>query len=375
MKALALLFDAVNSISLYSIEATEKSSKYKAKWTLVSFIIIASSLVIALLTILTASFCYDWCIKKKKEKKIHDEEERETGQQTSNLSNKTSNTTNEKKKRICELIMQLVFGLLKVVFAGLYFIGDNFENALTIYDDKCAEDSNCAKRKWAKGVSTILLICGILGFRFIPLLEKEAMQIFKLCQINENNNSNRESDDDKKKRSSYILITTLGTIAEADAWYTAITAYVGCSFLIPLWLAFAFVLVGLLSYFILKIVSFTKIKDCNKKYRVLIAFVILSVILSIPYLLGDNKETLDCLLKDEGNCTMKLKAGCAVLHLVLMGFSGGFYFIIFGTYLIILLCEVNEEYDSLKKKTISCNDQEVIDNGKSSKYITEQIQL
>ena len=173
-----------------------------------------------------------------------------------------------------------------------------------------------------------------------------------------------------------MLITTLGTIAEVDAWYTAITAYVGCSFLIPLWLAFAFVLFGLLSYFILKIVSFMKIKNCNiKKYCVLIALVILSVSISIPYLLGDNKETLDCLLKDEGNCTMNLKAGCAVLHLVLMGFSGGFYFIIFGIYLLILLCEVKEEYDSLKKKTISCNDQEVIDNGKSSKYITEQIQL
>ena len=369
MKALALLLDGLNSIISYSIDVSKVSSKDKAKFTRILFITIATLLVILLLAISIVYPCYSYIKKKKREKKICDEETGHGGQQTSGLNNKSN---------VLKFIILGVFGLLKIASTELYFIGDNLENALTAYSDDCTKNSKCDERQIAKKISLVLLIIGITGFYLIPQIEKEVMQIFKIAQQNENSNSNRESDDNKiKNHCSIVLITMLGTIAETDALYTTITTYNACSVLIPLWIGFGLVLIGLILLFSLKIVSFIKInKNCDTKCGKLksfglIVFVIVSLIMSASYILGDNKEALDCHFKVENNCIMNIKGknfGCAVSHLFFMVPPVILYFLIFLFSLFFLLCEVKKEYSSLQEETTPHHDPEVENSRKSISY-------
>ena len=346
------------------IEVIKVPLNVKAKSTLGSLIFIAILLVCLSLAILIVSSWYDWCIKeKKREKKIRDEEEKETGQQTSDLSNKTSNKTSGRERQICETFIQVVFGLLKIASAVLYFIGDNLENTLTTYNDSCPKDSDCAER--IKEASVYLLALGILGFRFISPLEEGVIQVFKVCQNymnkNDNNNSNKESDDDEVKHPCYtIIITMLGTIAEADAWYTAITTSNTCNLKKPFLVGIILVIVGLIIYFSTKMIFIWINDNFNKNARAgLIILVLVLGITSVMYILGDNENVLDCYFK----------AGDK-LHLGFLASSFFIFSIITFICLVSLCWEVKKECDIFKEKT-SHHDEDIKDNSKSSQYLTE----
>ena len=181
-----------------------------------------------------------------------------------------------------------------------YFVGDNLENLITTYPYlKCdPTNSNCGIRVTV--ASIYLLILGIIGFRFIPLIEKRVKGISKAYGIKE-----------EKKEDKYpfytTLIETLGLIAEVDAWYTAITSLSkdnvlksSCSTYITIafWLAYAFIIIALLIYLPFKVFSFNEDKfDCEKyclEYIGQTIAMVLTFIIIMVYVLADNTEPFDC---------------------------------------------------------------------------------
>ena len=115
-----------------------------------------------------------------------------------------------------------------------------------------------------------LHIFGIIGFCFIPLIEKRVKDISKGYR-----------DEDKKEQKHFfytIPIKALGLLVDIDAWYSAMTTLnivlkSPCSIyiMIAFWLAYAFVTIVLLIYLPLKIISFNK-KKCDYDNVVIITF-------------------------------------------------------------------------------------------------------
>ena len=182
-----------------------------------------------------------------------------------------------------------------------YFLGDNLENLITTYPYlKCdPTNSNCGIRVTV--ASIYLLIFGIIGFRFIPLIEKRVQDISKVYG---------DEEKEEKKEDKYpfyaTLIETLGLIAEVDAWYTAMTSLSkdnvlksSCSTYITIafWLAYAFIIIALLIYLPFKVVSFNKKKWKWKycpQYAVLTIAMAITFIIIVLYVLADNSEPFDC---------------------------------------------------------------------------------
>ena len=185
-----------------------------------------------------------------------------------------------------------------------YFVGDNLENLITTYPYlKCdPTNSNCGIRVTV--ASIYLLIFGIIGFRFIPLIEKRVQDISKVYG---------DEEKEEKKEDKYpfyaTLIETLGLIAEVDAWYTAMTSLSkdnvlksSCSTYITIafWLAYAFIIIALLIYLPFKVVSFNEKKcDCGEyclQYTGQTIVMALTFIIIALYVLADNSEPFDCTL-------------------------------------------------------------------------------
>ena len=200
-----------------------------------------------------------------------------------------------------------------------YFLGDNLENSITMYPYlKCdPTNSNCGIRVTV--ASIYLLIVGILGFRFIPLIEKRVKDISKAY-----------SDEEEDKHPYYTtLIEAFGLIAEVDAWYTAMTSLSkgnvlksSCSTYIKvaLWLAYAFIIIALLIYLPLKVVSFKKEKfDCEIyccEYTALTIIMALTFIIIALGVLVNNSEPFDCTFNC-GTSTSKCSRGKDIVQLSL----------------------------------------------------------
>ena len=202
----------------------------------------------------------------------------------------------------CKHAKTLCFGIIMILSTMAYFLGDNLENLITMYPYlKCdPTNSKCGIRTTV--ASIYLLIFGILGFRFIPLIEKRVKDISKAY-----------SDEDEKKEGKHPFYTTLiealGLIAEVDAWYTAMTSLSkdnvlksSCSTYIKVafWLAYSFIIIALLIYLSLKVISFSikkcdfKEYQCHCQYTGLIIVMALTFIIIVLYVLADNSEPFNC---------------------------------------------------------------------------------
>ena len=137
-------------------------------------------------------------------------------------------------------------------------------------------------------ISIYLLIFGIIGFWFVPLIEKRVYR-----------------DEDEDKPSFYtILIKTLGLLVDIDAWYSVMTSLniilkSPCSIyiMITFWLAYVFIIIALVIYLPFKILSCNKKCDCEKycpQYTGLIFVIALTLIIGVMYVFPDNSESSDC---------------------------------------------------------------------------------
>ena len=203
----------------------------------------------------------------------------------------------------------MIFGLLMILSTSSHFIGDNLVYLLTEYKDlNC--DPNSTDTETCGNNATVsaihLLIFGIIGFRFIPLLEKKATHILKKWH----NNESGSSDIDDKTNFYKTAIEPFAMITELDAWYTAIIAVAkdrvfssACSkyVLYGSWVAFGFAIITMGTYFLLKVIDFwctstgSDIREQKHRHRAAIALIhITTWITSGLYILGDNKHPLDC---------------------------------------------------------------------------------
>ena len=250
----------------------------------------------------------------------------------------------------CELMLQVLFGSLMILSTTMYFVGDNLISFVTKYKDlKCdPSDSNSTEvmtcGKHATVSSIYLLIFGIIGFRFIPLVEKKTRRILKLYQNNNNNNT------DNKQRLFYTTaIESLAIITELDAWYTALTTLTKnsvfkstCSnyILTGYWLAVFLIMIILGIYFALAIINIdnkkcTMKQCCNKKctaedHHSYIALMFTIWITSGLYILGDNKEPLDC-YKESSSQTIN------PINIIQLSFVCGSLFFYIGVFVISLV--------------------------------------
>ena len=250
----------------------------------------------------------------------------------------------------CKCAKTLCFGIIMILSTMAYFLGDNLDNLITMYPYlKCdPTNSKCGIR--TTGASICLLIFGILGFRFIPLIEKRVKDISKAY-----------SDEEEKKEDKHPFYTTLiealGLIAEVDAWYTAMTSLSEdnvlknpCSTLVKIafWLAYVFIMIALLIYLPLKVVSFNK-KKCDCKYccqytRLTIVMALTFVIVAL-HVLADNSEPFDCTFKC-GNSTSKCSRDKDIVQLTLtvivLVLSSIIYILVFCL-AIAWVCKWNKE--------------------------------
>ena len=145
-------------------------------------------------------------------------------------------------------------------------------------------------------VSIYLLIFGIIGFCFIPLIEKRVKDISK---------GYRDEDEKEEKHSLYtILIKTLGLLVDIDAWYSAMTSLnivlkSPCSIYIMIifWLAYVFIIIALVIYLPFKIFSSNKKKYDHEKYcppyTGLLIVIALTFIVTVMYIFVDNSDYFD----------------------------------------------------------------------------------
>ena len=179
----------------------------------------------------------------------------------------------------------LCFGIIMILFTTAYFVGDNLKNLIITYSHlKYIQSySSCITL-----ISIYLLIFGIIGFCFIPLIEKRVYR-----------------DEEEDKHSFYtILIKTLGLLVDIDAWYSVMTSLniilkSPCSIyiMITFWLAYVFIIIVLVIYLPFKIFSFNKKCYCEKycpQYTGLIFVITLTFIIAVMYVFADNSESSDC---------------------------------------------------------------------------------
>ena len=257
MKVAALFIDILHFVVFYAIAVSEASSKTKVVVTVILFGIFGIVLLLVSIVILLSKLCDDEC--KQSSFKF--------------------------KKTFC-------FGIIMILSTTAYFIGDNLKNFTDAYLKYVQNYSS-----FITMVSIYLLIFGIIGFCFIPLIEKKVKDISK---------GFRDDDEKEEKHSLYtILIKTLGLLVDIDAWYSAMTSLnivlkSPCSIYIMIifWLAYVFIIIALLIYLPFKIFSFNK-KKCDREkycppYTGLLIVIALTFLVTVMYIFVDNTDSFDC---------------------------------------------------------------------------------
>ena len=259
MKVAALFIDILHFVVFYAIAVSEASSKTKVVVTVILFGILGIVLLLVSIVILLSKLCGDEC--KQSSFKF--------------------------KKTLC-------FGIIMILSTTAYFIGDNLKN-LIITDAYLKYVQNYSS--FITMVSIYLLIFGIIGFCFIPLIEKRVKDISK---------GYRDEDEKEEKHSFYTIpIKTLGLLVDVDAWYSAMTSLnivlkSLCSIyiMITFWLAYVFIIIVLVIYLPFKIFSFNKKKCDHEKYcppyTGLLIVIALTFIVTVMYIFDDNGDFFDC---------------------------------------------------------------------------------
>ena len=204
------------------------------------------------------------------------------------------------------VFLQIFFGVMMTLSTSSYYIGDNLVSFVTEYKDlnchpthtNSTEAKTCGKKATISAI--YMLIFGVIGFRFIPLLEKKATILLNLMP--QSNATNKNEED--KNHFYTTIIESFAMITELDAWYTAIITVAKynafkftCSkdVTTSFWIAFGLVMIGLGAYLALTCtITFCKKRDYYMYVAIICASFFCLWIISAFYILGDNKQPLDC---------------------------------------------------------------------------------
>ena len=212
------------------------------------------------------------------------------------------------------VFLQIFFGVMMTISTSSYYIGDNLVNFVTEYKElnchpthtNSTEATTCGKKATISAI--YLLIFGVIGFRFIPFVEKKATILINLTPNSTTNDDERPNsttnDNEEDKNHFYTtVIESFAMITELDAWYTTIITVAKynifnftCSkeMTIAFWVAFGLIMLGFGAYLALTCTLTLKKRD-SCIYVAIISTTILCVwIISAFYMLGDNKHPLDC---------------------------------------------------------------------------------
>ena len=340
MKIIAFTFDALNSVVFYVIAINGVSSKGK----------IAASLFGVLGFVLLITSCIFLHFK---------------------CSWNTIKSFRSKSKYVCYgIILQTIFGLLMIMSTSSYFLGDNLVYLLTEYKDlNCDPNSTdtaetCGKKATVSSIH--LLIFGIIGFRFIPLLEEKATHILKRRL----NNGTDSSDIDDKTNFYKTAIESFAMTTELDAWYTAIITVAkdkvfssACSKYVLYGSCAAFVLgmIALGIYLLLTVIDF-RCKQCTsdsseQKHRHCTAITFIYITLWITsglYILGDNKHPLDCFEESIPTNIIHLTFVCGSLLFYFKAFLGPFivnFVALYYQQIASFLADVHWPHTYIKRQT------------------------
>ena len=207
------------------------------------------------------------------------------------------------------VFLQIFFGVMMTLSTSSYYVGDNLVTFVTEYKDlnchpthtNSTEAKTCGKRATMSAI--YMLIFGAIGFRFIPLLEKKATILLNLMPQSNATNNNEED----KNHFYTTIIESFAMITELDAWYTAIITVAKynafkftCSkdVTTSFWIAFVLVMIGLGAYLALTCaINYFKKEDKKEDCCIYVAMcvsILFVWIISAFYILGDNKQPLDC---------------------------------------------------------------------------------
>ena len=304
----AFIFGAINSIARQSVQVSENKSAEEAEG---AFIAITVLYLVASIAVLAVKILALYLIFLR---------------------------PTEKRQSVRFVVgVHLIPSTLMFVSSLFYYLGDNLGNFFSLYGEdlgcsqipKNGTYTSCAER--AKVSSLWLLILGIVGFHFVPMLKSKIIEsapqtvlsqtveitgaISQAETVNENSQANQKASANSQTveiaRAFYdVLTAVLGSVVTFDGYYTAfiklsdddprITRCEGLS--ISYWIVFVFMLIFFAFFLITQFYQFlrrhnnTNGNDRHKSKWCLLIIAMFNVMLIVTglFIIADNARPLNC---------------------------------------------------------------------------------
>ena len=279
----AFIFGAINSISRQSVQVSENKLAEEAEG---AFIAISVLYLVASIAVLAVKILALYLIFIK---------------------------PTEKRRSVRFVVgVHFIPSTLMFVSSLFYYLGDNLGNFISLYGEdlgcsqipKNGTYTSCAER--AKVSSLWLLILGIVGFHFIPMLKNK---IIESASQTENETAGVGSQTVEIAKAFYnILTAVLGSVVTFDGYYTAfiklsdddprITRCEGLS--ISYWIVFVFMLIFFVFFLITHFYQFLRRhNNTNDKHKLkwcLLIITMFTVMLIVTglFIIAENARPLNC---------------------------------------------------------------------------------